>query len=241
MNEERYIVFDQYLQDELSAEDKVKFENELAEDPELASAFDTFKELNLHLENKFGNADEFDAFKENLESISNAHFKDSKPKAKVIAFKPWIYLVAASVAILFGLFLFNPNPNFEDFNQQENAYFTERGTIDVNLKQAETTFNAKNYAAAIPFFEAVLKEKKTPEIQYFYGISLLETNKIQEAEAVFNELKAGTSIYKNKAIWSLALSKLKQKDYKACKEILLTIPLDYEDYDQVQELLKELD
>jgi hypothetical protein len=241
MNEEHYIVFDQYLQDELSAEDKVKFESQLAEDPVLASAFDTFKELNLHLENKFGNADEFDAFKENLQSISNNHFQDSKPKAKVIAFKPWMYLVAASVIVLFGLFLFNPNPNFEDFNQQENAYFTERGTIDANLKQAETTFNAKNYAAAIPFFEAVLKEKKTPEIQYFYGISLLETNKIQEAEAVFKELKAGTSIYKNKAIWSLALSKLKQKDYKSCKEILLTIPSDYEGYDQVQELLKKLD
>jgi hypothetical protein len=211
----------------------------LSEDPELASAFETFKELNLHLENKFGNADEFDTFKENLKSISNDHFKASKPK--VIAFKPWIYLVAAAVAVLIGLFLFNPNPNFEDFNQYENAYFTERGGIDKNLKQAEEVFNAKNYKAAIPFFEAVLKEKKTPEIQYFYGISLLEANRIQEAEAVFNELKSGTSIYKNKAIWSLALSKLKQKDYKSCKEILLTIPSDYEDYDQVQELLKELD
>ena len=122
MKEEHYIVFDQYLQDELSAEDKVKFENQLSEDPELASAFETFKELNLHLENKFGNADEFDAFKENLESISNNNFKTAKPK--VIAFKPWIYLVAASVAVLVGLFLFNPNPNFEDFNQHENAYFT---------------------------------------------------------------------------------------------------------------------
>ncbi|MDI1304359.1 MAG: tetratricopeptide repeat protein, partial [bacterium] len=117
----------------------------------------------------------------------------------------------------------------------------ERGTVDANLKQAEEAFIAKNYKAAIPFFETVLKEKKNPEIQYFYGISLLETNKIKEAEAVFNELKAGTSIYKNKAIWSLALSKLKQKEYKSCKEILLTIPSDYEDYDQVQELLKKLD
>jgi TolA-binding protein len=239
MNEERYIIFDQYLQDELSVEDKVKFENQLSEDPELASAFETFKELNLHMENKFGNADELDAFKENLQSISNNHFKDSK--SKVIAFKPWIYLVAASVVLLAGLFLFNPNPNFEDFNQHENAYFTERGTVDADLKQAEEAFNAKKYSVAISFFEAVLKEKKTPEIQYFYGISLLETNKIQEAGVVFNELKSGTSIYKNKAIWSLALSKLKQKDYKSCKEILLTIPSDYEDYDQVQKLLEELD
>ena len=54
MNEDHYIVFDQYLQDELSAEDKVKFENQLAEDPELASAFDTFKELQAHLDNTFG-------------------------------------------------------------------------------------------------------------------------------------------------------------------------------------------
>ncbi|HEX9151163.1 MAG TPA: tetratricopeptide repeat protein [Flavobacterium sp.] len=239
MKEERYIVFDQYLQNELSAEDKVKFESALNEDPELASAFDTFKQLNLHLENRFGNADEFDSFKENVKAISNEHFNASKPK--VIAFKPWIYLVAASVVVLAGLFLFNPSPNFEDFNQHENAYFTERGPFDRNLKEAEDAFNAKNYKIAIPFFETVLREKKTAEIQYFYGVSLLEANRIQEAEAVFNELKSGTSIYKNKAIWGLALSELKQKDYKSCKKILLTIPSDYEDYDKVQELLKKLD
>lgn len=239
MKEDNYIVFDQYLQDELSFEDKVKFENQLTENPELASAFETFKELNLHLENKFGNADEFDALKENLESISKAYFKTSK--TKVIVLKPWIYLVAASVAVLAGLFLYNPSPNFEDYNQHENAYFTERGSVDKDLKQAEDAFNAKKYTVAIPFFKAILKENYTPEIQYFYGISLLETNKIQEAEAVFNELKVGTSIYKNKAIWSLALAKLKQKNYKSCKEILLTISSEYEYYDQVQELLKELD
>lgn len=241
MNEERYIVFDQYLQDELSAEEKVNFEKQLSGDLELASAFDTFKELQAHLDNTFGNEKERNAFKENLKIISKEHFNTAKPK--VIAFKPWIYLVAASVAVLIGLFVFNfnSNPNFEDFNQQENAYFTERGDTVANLKQAEEAFNAKNYKTAIPFFETILKEKKTPEIQYFYGISLLETDKIKEAEAVFNELKAGTSIYKNKAIWGLALSKLKQKDYKSCKEILLTIPLDYENHDQVQQLLKELD
>jgi hypothetical protein len=64
---------------------------------------------------------------------------------------------------------------------------------------------------------------------------------LPEAEAVFTTLKTGNSIYKNKAIWSLALSKLKQKDYKTCKELLLTIPEDYEGNDQVDALLEELD
>ena len=240
MNEERNILFDQYLQNELSEDDTIKFEKQLSEDSELASAFEIFKELNLHLENKFGNATELNDFKKNLKSISKSHFKPKK--AKIVALKPWQYAIAASVAVLVGLFFFqNINPSFEDYNQPESAYFTERGEVNDNLKLAQDAFNAKNYKAAIPHFEVVLKEKKSPEIQYFYAISLLEDSQFQKAETNLSELKSSNSVYKNNAIWYLALSKLKQKDYKSCKEILLTISDDYEDYDQVQQLLNELD
>lgn len=241
MNEEHYILFDKYLQNELSLEERSVFEKQLSEDKELSAAFGFFKESNLQMEHKFRFEEERESFKENLESISKKHFNNQK--SKVISFKPWQFAVAASVALLFGMFFFmqNSNPNFEDFNHYENAYFTERGVVDVKLKQAQEAFNSKDYIAAVSSFEVVLKEKDTPEIQYFYGISLLETNKIDKAEAVFFKLKSGTSIYKNKATWSLALLKLKQKDYKSCKEILLTIPSDYEEIDAVQKLLKELD
>ena len=240
MNEERYILFGQYLDSELSAEEKTSFEKQLAEDSEFASAFEIFKELNQHLENKFGNANELKAFKKNLKSVSKEHFKTKKPK--VVAFKPWQYAIAASVAILVGLFVFqNINPSFEDYNNPEMATFIERGDVNENLKLAQDAFNAKNYKAAIPYFEAILKVNKSPEIQYFFAVSLLEDNQFQKAETNLSELKSGTSIYKNKATWYLALSKLKQEEYKSCKEILLTIPDDFEDYDQVQELLNELD
>ena len=173
--------------------------------------------MHLHLENKFGQANELKAFKKNLKGISKDHFK--KPKPKVIAFKPWYYAVAASVAVLFGLFFLNQNsnPTFEDYNHPETAFFTERGEANDNLKLAQDAFNAKQYKKAIPLFETILKTDKSAEIQYFYGISLLEENRLPEAESVFTALKSGNSIYKNKAIWSLALSKLKQKDYKAVK------------------------
>lgn len=240
MNEERYILFGQYLENELSVEEKTIFEKQLSEDTEFASAFEIFKELNLHLENKFGNEQELKDFKKNLKSISKEHFKTKK--IKVVAFKPWQYAIAASVAILVGLFVFqNINPSFEDYNNPEMATFIERGDVNENLKLAQDAFNAKNYKAAIPHFETVLNAAKSPEIQYFYAISLLEDNQFQKAETNLLELKSGTSIYKNKATWYLALSKLKQKDYKSCKEILSKIPEDFEDYDQVQELLNELD
>lgn len=240
MNEERYLIFDQYLSNEMSADEKISFETNLSENQELASAFEIFKELNLHLENKFGNENERNAFKKNLKTISANHFKTKK--SKVMAFKPWQYAVAASVAVLVGLFVFqNINPSFDDYNNPEMATFTERGDVNQNLKLAQDAFNTKNYKAAIPHFEAVLNSTKSPEIQYFYAISLLEDNQFQKAETNFSEIQSGVSVYKNKASWYSALSKLKQEDYKLCKEILLTIPEDFEDYDQVQELLNELE
>jgi hypothetical protein len=240
MNEERYILFGQYLENELSAEEKTNFEKQLAEDQEFSSTFEIFKELNQHLESKFGNEKESKAFKKNLKSVSAAHFKTKK--SKVVAFKPWQYAIAASVAILVGLFVFqNINPTFEDYNNPEMATFIERGDVNENLKLAQDAFNSKKYKTAIPYFEAILNSTKSPEIQYFYAVSLLEDSQFQKAETNLSELKSGTSIYKNKATWYLALSKLKQKDYKSCKEILQTIPDDFEDYDQVQQLLNELD
>jgi tetratricopeptide (TPR) repeat protein len=241
MNEEHFLEFDEYLQGEMAVADKLAFEQQLKDQPDLAMAFETYKELQLHLENKFGKANQLKAFKENLKGISNAHFKKSKPK--VIAFKPWYYAVAASVAVLFGLFFLNQNsnPRFEDYNQPETAFFMERSEANDNLKLAQDAFNEKKYKEAIPLFETILKTDKSAEIQYFYGTALLEENRLSEAEAVFTTLKTGNSIYKNKAIWSLALSKLKQKDYKTCKELLLTIPEDYEGNDQVDALLEDLE
>nr|WP_315220128.1 tetratricopeptide repeat protein [uncultured Flavobacterium sp.] len=241
MNEENYLLFDQYLQNEMSEEEKNAFEKQLAADESLALSFKNFKEMQLQLTNKFAFEKDREAFKTNLKTISEANFRASK--AKVIQLKPWYFTVAASVAVLIGIFFLNQNsnPRFEDFNQPEEAYFTERSSSNTTLKQAEIAFNTKEYNKAIPLFETLLKENKTAEIQYFYGISLLEENQFKQSETVFNELKSGTSAYKNKAIWSLALSKLKQKDYKSCKEILLTIPADYENFEEVQKLLKELD
>jgi DNA-directed RNA polymerase specialized sigma24 family protein len=185
-------------------------------------------------------AEEREAFKENLTQIAEEHF-NAKPK--VIGLKPWYIAVLASVAVLFGLFFFNynQNPVFADYNHPQKAAFAERGSEGGPLKAAESNFNSKRYSLAIPNFEAVLAKGKTPEIQYYYGISLLEESQYLKAESVLNELKAGDSAYKEKAIWYLALSKLKQRDYDGCKALLQTISEDYENYDEVQLLLDDLE
>ncbi|MBZ4036023.1 tetratricopeptide repeat protein [Flavobacterium sp. 17A] len=241
MNEERYILFDQYLQGELTVDEKNNFEKQLAENPELASAFESFKEMHFQLENKFGQEAERAIFTQNLTRISDKYF--NKKKTKVVSLKPWYLAVAASAAIMFGLFFFDYNhyPNFEDYNHPESAYFTERSVSEETLKKAENDFNGKRYEKAIPLFEAILKENNSPEIQYFYAVSLLQVDKYVKAEAIFKKLETGNSVYKEKAKWNLALSKLKQGKYKECKEILQTISQDFEDYDEVERLQEELE
>ncbi|KAF2516111.1 tetratricopeptide repeat protein [Flavobacterium foetidum] len=240
MNEERYILFDQYLQGELTVDEKSSFEKQLAENPELAAELETFKEMHFQLENKFGIAQEREVFTENLTRISDKYFQKKKPK--IVSMRPWYFAAAASAAIMFGLFFFDYKhyPNFEDYNHPESAYFTERGVSEETLKQAEDNFNGKRYAKAVPLFEAILKVNNSEEIKYFYGVSLLQVDKYVKAENVFKELEAGNSVYKEKAKWNRALSKLKQGKYKECEEILQTISQDYEDYDQVEQLLEEL-
>lgn len=240
MNEERYILFDQYLQGELTVDEKDNFEKQLTENPDLRAALETFKEMHSQLENKFGMETERAVFEKNLTRISDKYFK--KKKVKVVSMKPWYYAAAASVIIMFGLFFFqyDTNPSFKDYNNPESAYFTERGVAEETLKKAEDDFNGRRYSKAIPLFEAILKENNSPEIQYFYGISLVEESHYKKAEAVLNELISGNSVFKEKAKWYLALSKLKQRDYKACKEVLQTISQDFENYEEVEQLLEEL-
>lgn len=240
MNEDRYQLFDQYLNNELSLEEKNNFEQQLITDKEIENSFEIFKELNGFMSNKFENEEQLKSFKENLKNVSSQSKLDKKQK--MFSIKPIYYTVAACFALIIGLIVFNNSgvPVYQDFRQLEQAQFIERGDVIKDLKLAQDAFNSKKYNEAVPIFEKILKIYPRPEIEYFYGISLLETDKYYESEMVFNKLIIGKSTYKTKAIWNLALLKLKQKDFISCKNILMTIPKDYEDFNQVEKLLESL-
>jgi predicted Zn-dependent protease len=239
MNEESYIAFENYLNNEMSQEERLEFENQLQNDAGMKEKFALYKETTQLLSAKF-DSNTID-FKKNLKSISNEHFTQAKAKSKVIALKPWYYAVAASVVIAFGIwFAGSGNPDYSDYNQHENAYFMERGTADKNLNDAQNAFNKKDYKKAIVAFEQV-PNLTNPELQYFYAIALIETDHYKNAELYLNNIKSGTSVYKEKATWYLALSSLKQKKFDDCKTYLNQIPADAEDYAKAQKLLKDLD
>lgn len=240
MNEQLYITFENYFNNEMSQEEKLEFENQLQNDIELREKFELYKETTQFLATKFDK--KTIAFKENLKSISRENFAENEvTKSKVINFKPFYYAVAASVVLAFGTwFMMQGNPEYGDYNQHENAYFMERSVGDATLNEAQKAFNDKDYKKTVLAFEKV-QNLTNPELQYFYAIALIETNDYKKAEILLNNIKSGRSVYKEKATWYLALSNLKQNKLDECKTYLNQIPADAEDYVKAQKLLKDLD
>jgi len=235
MEEKDYIQFEDYLFGSLNKAETEVFENKLKTNNAFAEAFQTYKNLSNYLSDKYGNETESEAFRSNLSSISNKYFKeklevpeeDSEEKSSKKSFGFYKYVFAACVVVLFGVFTFN------QFSNPSN---------DALLKTAEKAFNSKDFAAAEKAFAQLIEtDKNNAEWNLYSGISNIELNNYDEADDILTEIANGNSAYKNKAIWYLALSKLKQEDTLACIDILKTIPEEADDYERAQRLLDQLD
>jgi tetratricopeptide (TPR) repeat protein len=240
MNEEMYLLFENFLDGQLSNEERLDFEEKLKKDLEFQNDFEMYKETSAYLKNKFDS--DTIAFKQSLKSISKNHDLDAQKKEiKIFPTYTWYY-VAASIVVLLGFWFFmqNGNPQYSDYSTHETAAFVERAEANPDIKMAEVAFNSKNYKEACVYLEKILKNNPSPEFQYFYAISLLEQNQFLKAETQLDTLKRSNTIYKEKAIWYLALSKLKQEKWDECKSYLNQIPETSEDYEKAQELLEKL-
>ncbi|WP_130733346.1 tol-pal system YbgF family protein [Flavobacterium sp. J27] len=242
MKEDVFLLFDQYLENEMTPQEKLDFENQLQNSIELNEAFELYKETSHFLKNTFST--DVEDFKNNLKAISKRSQEEEEviKSRKVISMPTKWFAIAASIVVLFFVWFFMNDtvPEYQDFNQHEKAYFTERSQNNIYLKQAEEAFNAKNYQKAVLLFENITSKDLGVEEQLFYAIALLEENQFPKAESILENIKRQPSVFRNKAIWYLALSKLKQKDYENCKTLLNEIPKQAEDYDKAQKLLDKL-
>lgn len=244
MEEQDYILFENYLLEELSETEMAVFEARLKTDAVFEERFTTYKDLSSFLEHKFENETESTAFQNNLKNISNTYFENQTLSKKVIRFKPWQYAIAASVILLVGITLFNQlsNPVYSDYSNYESISLTVRGNQDGLLKTAEQSFNAKDFEKAeAAFKELLITDEENTELQFYRGVTNIELSNFSVADWLLKKLSDGNSVYKNKATYYLALSKLKQKKYDASLKILKTIPEDAEDFNLAQKLINKLD
>lgn len=251
LNEETTLLFENYLEGELTTEEKEAFEIKLKQEPEFAADFETYKEIGDLLEHQF--SDEREAFKKDLEKTSDAFFaseiateekhEEIKEETKVIKFRPWKYSMAASILLLFGFFLFQQlgSPRIGDYNFDETVSLTARDVANATLKQAETSFNNKSYKEAITHFDALLaNDTDNIELQFYKALSHDAILQFDEADALFGRITAGNSVYKYKATFYAAISQWRRDNKEAAKELLKTIPEEAAVYEQADKLLNKL-
>ena len=245
MQEQDYILFEAYLSGSLDAESIQDFEDRLTSDDEFKTAFNDFQKAETFLEHKFKNEEKTQNFKENLEKISSGYFKkEGSQKAKVVRIKPWYYSVAAAVILLFGVVIAQQfsNPTYDDFADYGTISLTVRGGENNLQTKAEKAFNQKDYKDAEKYLSQLLQnDPDNLELQLYKAVSLVELNKYEEADTLYQNIIKSPSVYTNKAHWYLALSKLKQKEKEESIRVLKSIPEDAEDFDSAQELLRKLE
>jgi hypothetical protein len=244
MEEQDYIAFDAYLSEELSETERVAFEKRLQEDAEFRNSYELYREASEFLKNTIENEEETAAFKENLQKIGAAHFKETpvSKKSRNITFLK--YAIAASIILLMGIFLFDQNtsPSYEDFMTYDTVSFTVRGGEPNLTLKAEEAFNTKNFKAAEGYFtELLAADADNRELQLYLGISVLEQDKFEQARIIFKKIAQGNSVFKNSATWYLALTELKAGNLKECKAVLEKIPEDAAEYSKAQKLLEALE
>lgn len=241
MNELMYQEFEAYLEGEMSAEQQADFELKIGQNPDVQLLFEQYQFAYKSLQHKYD--PQTSAFKSNLNQISKEHFGTTAKKRKVFKLTNWYVSAAASVVLALGLWYYfqSETPQYSDFDIHEQAAFVERSSADQNLKDAQQEFNAKKYASAVVSFQKLPMELMSSDVMYFYAISLLETNDFAKAELLFNKLDANDSLYKDKAIWYLALSQLKQHHLEACKKYLQQISPEADEFYKAQELLGDLE
>lgn len=241
-------MFTDYLEKQLSERQSTAFEARLKDDAEFANQFAEFQSVYKVLQNQFSKEraslldtlQEVDAAyaSEDLDNLEIPHHPKSSRRLKM-----WSLGVAAGILLIIGLFVFNSQgvPSYADFAPQEELSLVRRGEADTLYAAAQVHFNQREYALAVTDFDRILERDSTAvEIQYFKALALIEMDDFQKAEQLLEQLRKGPSIYAEKALYALALSQLKRKDYKATKATLKQIPSSSSEYPKAKKLLKRL-
>jgi len=221
ISQELQNTFERFLLDNMNAEERINFINQLESDKKLRNQFETFKTMFRTVEEE--------ALKEKLD-IFHKDFNHLK-KRKHFKFKQNHYLIAASVAIfilLGGYWLMNKKPVNEKLYA---TYFTPDpglptvmgSTNNYAFYEAMVDYKLANYKKAILKWEALKNQKpKNDTLNYFLGVSHLADNNFGEAEDYLNSVKSlKKSFFYKDANFYYGLIQLKNNNIEAAKKALL--------------------
>ncbi len=220
-NEAKYIEFDAFLENTLSAKEKLVFEKKLETNASFKQEFLNYKFFKANLHDAF--------FKEKLNTI---HQKTITKKDKKIYY-PYI-IVAASFLLLIG-FLFSKDW-FNPSQKIYNTYFTPdpglpnvMGAITTNyaFNDAMIDYKLGNTKKALKVWDSLLIiQPKNDTLQYFTAMANLNLNNYAIAkEKLLKLLKEHpNTAFKKESKWYVSLLYIKENNYTEALSLLKELP-----------------
>ncbi|MCB0643090.1 MAG: tetratricopeptide repeat protein [Phaeodactylibacter sp.] len=228
MRAEDQLLIDRFMEGTLDVEEQTAFQQRLQNEPDLAEAL----RLRRHMEGYLDQKAAVPEFLQLLEQQSKNYFNADQVKKKGRNIW-WIALIIGALLIIGLLYLLNFLSGEVDTQKlyQQVAQHTPLEIVEKSADNAgqvlemEAAFNEGHYGEALPLLDAYLEVNPTDNaVVLAKGIALLEENRLEEARAVFNDLRSGQSLYREDGTWYYALTFLKAGDYQQAVTVLETLP-----------------
>lgn len=250
MNQINYEMISRYLEGELSGEELLAFEAAMKNDPALAEEVHLYQSINEEMQAHTQDLKEEQALKHKLHQLNKEHFRTEVPKVRKM--NRWWLAAVAAVAAAIVLFILRPFSG-TSFNNEKvfAAYMKEveplpgvvRGNEkDALLEKATDLYNRKQYKEALPLLREMSTVKPgDTQVKLAAGICLLQTGQYDAANAVFNEIAGGDTIYKEEAIWYKALTALITNKTDECYTLLQSLSAGSSNAEKAKELMKKIE
>ena len=219
MNEEDYKLLDQYLQDELTDDQKTALLERLTSDEALAAALELRQQMHTYLRTQAQQP----GLEEVMKDLGRTYFAPAKEEIKIVpmARRRWSVWVGVAAAIALILLIWNPfGPDnlYQAYADHPPLALVEKGDGQALAQQAEVAYQQGDFATAYPLLnELTALSSANVQLQLALGISALETGRTTKARQFFEELANGNSALRSYGQWYLALSYLKTEDFAQAK------------------------
>lgn len=264
MEEEIYLKIEAYLNESMTADQKVIFESELKNNAELREEVAVHKSIDLHYNTRSWDTPN-NSFNPKDKQALEAYFKSDEAieienklvkartvftKKKKPNFFKYVLAVAAGFLLLFSLVTFYGKKSYNElfeqyYNENELPSFTTRGTqINSDFDKGINAFKKQDYKKTVTSLKEYLNQYKeaNPIVYAYIGMSYLQLNQPELALTNFDKLLTSESIDAPKALWYKSLVYLKMEEKIKLEETLNLVirhPSQYKS-EAAKKMLKEI-
>lgn len=251
-------IIQDYLDQKLSSEDQAIFDDLIQNDAEFRKELKVQTELHTIIKNRL--SEESQHLRQQLKDVEKQFRMEDETTTGTIrqlhprnessasrgVFKRYIpYLAAACVLIIAGLFFFPfSNTNTSPYSMPTMRSEIVRGdmsTENQTYEKAVEAFNAGKYKKSSEILAQLIQnEPDIVQYQFYYGLSLVGEQKYAESIPTLEELSSGLSVYKNDAMYYLAISLYETGKMEEAKQYISQIPKYADKYNDAQILLKKI-